>query len=79
MAMSPLELPAAKIGRRPTRPQMRTGFTGPSSRNSGRLLVRSCPSVKSRPTELPITRSGGMPYIRCVTGRMKSRPPPEAM
>ena len=33
--MSPFELPAAKIGRLPIRPQMRTGFTGPSSRNSG--------------------------------------------
>ncbi len=30
--MSPFELPAATIGRRPIRLQMRTGFTGPSSK-----------------------------------------------
>jgi hypothetical protein len=28
---------------------------------------------------LPITRSRGMPYISWLIGRMKSRPPPEAM
>ena len=31
-AMSPFELPAASSGRRPVRLQMRTGFSGPSSR-----------------------------------------------
>ena len=61
--MSPLEFPAAKMGRRPVRPQIRTALTGPSLRNSGREVVTRWPSVKSRPTELPITRSGGIPYI----------------
>jgi hypothetical protein len=28
---------------------------------------------------LPITRSRGMPYTSWLMGRMKSRPPPEAM
>jgi hypothetical protein len=28
---------------------------------------------------LPITRSRGTPYMSWLTGRMKSRPPPEAM
>ena len=32
IGMSPLELPAASIGRRPMRLQMRIGFCGPSSR-----------------------------------------------
>jgi MFS superfamily sulfate permease-like transporter len=35
VGMSPFELPAAKIGRRPTRLQIRTGLTGPSSKTSG--------------------------------------------
>ena len=39
ISMSPFELPAARIGRRPVRPQIRTGLTGPSSRNSGRDVV----------------------------------------
>ncbi len=39
ISMSPLEFPAAKIGRRPVRPQIRTALTGPSLRNSGREVV----------------------------------------
>jgi hypothetical protein len=35
IGMSPLELPAARIGRRPIRLQIRTGLTGPSSNTSG--------------------------------------------
>lgn len=32
-----------------------------------------------QPSALPITRSGGIPYISPATGRMKSRSPAEAM
>ena len=34
ISSSPLELPAARIGRRPIRLHIRTGFSGPSSKTS---------------------------------------------
>ena len=49
------------MGRRPVRPQMHTALAEPSLRNSGFDVVTRWPSVKSSPTELPITRSGGIP------------------
>ena len=65
-AMSPFELPPAMIGRRPIRLQIRTGFTGPSSNTSVAACVRTVPpssSSNGADAELPITRSGGMPYM----------------
>ena len=63
--MSPFELPAATTGRRPSRLQIRTGFSGPSSKNSIFDLYSrpGCAPDSSnvRPSALPITRSGGMP------------------
>jgi hypothetical protein len=35
--------------------------------------------VYSNVVALPITRSRGIPYTSWLIGRMKSRPPPEAM
>jgi hypothetical protein len=62
---------------------MRTGFSGPSSKKSMAALYSSwCESPSPRysnPRALPITRSGGIPYISPATGRMKSRSPAEAM
>jgi hypothetical protein len=83
MGMSPFEFPAAKTGRRPVRLQMRIGFCGPSSRYSGAavwVIVLPFPSLVYASMELlPITRSLGVPHISSLIGRMKSRPPPEAM
>jgi hypothetical protein len=81
--MSPLLFPAASRGRRPTRFQIRTGFSGPSSRTSAsgvRTMVPLRPSsFQASDTPLPMTRCRGMPYICWLIGRMKSRPPPETM
>ena len=83
-AMSPFELPAAKIGRRPIRLQIRTGFSGPVVEEvqlrlaDDRAAVPSS-SSKRRPSRCRSRARGGMPYRSSVIGRMKSRPPPETM
>jgi phosphoglycolate phosphatase-like HAD superfamily hydrolase len=74
----------SRIGRRPMRLQMRTGFSGPSSNTSRVGWISRSPwpvesPVNFSPCALPTTRSGGMPYTASVTGRMKSRAPPETM
>ena len=65
ISSSPLELPAARMGRLPIRLQIRTGFTGPVVEHVQRgfdqqVAVPSLPS-KRRSCELPTTRSGGIP------------------
>ena len=45
--MSPFELPAARSGRRPVRLQIRTGFSGPSSRTSASGLRMIVPPLSS--------------------------------
>ena len=76
---SPLALPPASSGRRPVRLQIRTGLAGPSSKTSIPAAWTIRPSRYSSVTELPMTRSGGIPYTSWLTGRRKSRPPPVAM
>jgi hypothetical protein len=78
-----VRVPGGEQRRRPVRLQMRIGFCGPSSRYSGAavwVIVPPLPSLVYASMELlPITRSLGMPYTSSLIGRMKSRPPPEAM
>jgi hypothetical protein len=63
--MSPLELPAASSGRRPTRLQIRTGFSGPSSKTSTSGMWTMVPpwpsSFQASETVLPMTRWRGTP------------------
>ena len=44
-----------------------------------RVIVPPARRRCTRGRALPITRSRGMPYMSWLIGRMKSRPPPEAM